>query len=77
MTWSTVINFDWMPEVITIQVGQCGNQIGSRFWAKAYEEQILYGDTYAESFSTFFSETNDGAVKARGVMIDMEPSELV
>jgi hypothetical protein len=30
-----------MPrEIITLQVGQCGNQIGSEFWRKVRERQI-------------------------------------
>lgn len=32
-----------MPrEIITVQVGQCGNQIGCRFWELALREHALY-----------------------------------
>jgi hypothetical protein len=32
-----------MPrEIITIQVGQCGNQIGCRFWELALREHAAY-----------------------------------
>ena len=32
-----------MPrEIITVQVGQCGNQIGCRFWEMALNEHAAY-----------------------------------
>jgi len=32
-----------MPrELITVQVGQCGNQIGCRFWEAALQEHAAY-----------------------------------
>lgn len=32
-----------MPrELITVQVGQCGNQIGCRFWEQALKEHALH-----------------------------------
>jgi tubulin beta len=33
-----------MREVVTIQVGQCGNQIGSTFWEVVSEEHALRSD---------------------------------
>uniref|UniRef100_A0A1B6F235 Tubulin/FtsZ GTPase domain-containing protein n=1 Tax=Cuerna arida TaxID=1464854 RepID=A0A1B6F235_9HEMI len=38
-----------MSEFITVQVGQCGNQIGSVFWPQVLEE---YGITSSNSHST-------------------------
>ena len=46
-----------MPrEIITIQVGQCGNQIGLRFWDLLLKEQGKYckSDLYSEPLSSFF-----------------------
>ncbi|KAJ3222077.1 Tubulin epsilon chain [Clydaea vesicula] len=45
-----------MPESIIIQVGQCGNQIGQKFWEKAVTEHASYNKNqiFDESFSTFF-----------------------
>lgn len=43
-----------MPrELITIQVGQCGNQIGCRFWDLAVKEHKLHNasGTYDEALS--------------------------
>ncbi|GLD98520.1 hypothetical protein PINS_up007217 [Pythium insidiosum] len=46
-----------MPrEIITIQVGQCGNQIGRQFWQLALEEhaRLTKNAIFDESMSTFF-----------------------
>eukprot|EP00939_MAST-03C_sp_MAST-3C-sp1_P004167 g4167.t1 len=48
-----------MPrEIVTLQVGQCGNQIGCKFWELALQEHAKNNGaskaTYDESMSTFF-----------------------
>ncbi|KAL4103172.1 hypothetical protein PRIC1_006907 [Phytophthora ramorum] len=46
-----------MPrELITLQVGQCGNQIGRQFWQLALEEHAQYSKraVFDESMSSFF-----------------------
>ena len=46
-----------MPrELITIQVGQCGNQIGRRFWDLALKEHAQHhaGGLFDDSMSSFF-----------------------
>ncbi|GBM16734.1 Tubulin epsilon chain [Araneus ventricosus] len=65
---------------LTGAVGQCGNQIGYRFWDLALQEYQYY-KTSAEDMNSFF-KMNDGSkksgcynsdsVKARAVLIDME-----
>lgn len=55
-----------MPrEIVTIQVGQCGNQIGRSFWSRAlheHAENAKYdGDSrpvFSEAMSTFFRNVN-------------------
>lgn len=45
-----------MPrELITIQVGQCGNQIGHRFWELALREHATHNPTglFDEAMSRF------------------------
>jgi tubulin epsilon len=70
-----------MPrEIITIQVGQCGNQIGMRFWDLALREHAERGILFDDSMSSFFKfETNKDSIhsdtpiiKARSVIVDME-----
>jgi len=45
-----------MRELVTVQVGQCGNQIGCRFWEMALREHAAYNTrgVYDEPLSTFF-----------------------
>uniref|UniRef100_A0A1I8FLX4 Tubulin domain-containing protein n=1 Tax=Macrostomum lignano TaxID=282301 RepID=A0A1I8FLX4_9PLAT len=61
---------------IVVQVGQCGNQIGSRFWDLALREHASVsrrGD-FDDSLGTFFrQQPGEGqALKARAVLVDME-----
>ena len=69
-----------MSEIIFLQVGQCGNQIGWKFWENALEEQQKYtqiapNDT---SYTSFFEIGDKGSfakinsVRARAVLIDSE-----
>ena len=46
-----------MPrEIITVQVGQAGNQVGCRFWDLALREHAAYNPTgiYDDALSSFF-----------------------
>ncbi len=73
-----------MPrEIITIQVGQCGNQIATKFWDLALREHANRGVLFDDSMSSFFkfnsdSHTNQHSIspntqlKARSLIVDME-----
>ncbi|GAQ85193.1 Epsilon tubulin [Klebsormidium nitens] len=78
-----------MPrEIVTIQVGQCGNQIGCRFWELALREHAAYNRAarFDDALSSFFRNVDSrhdppqelpvgGAIKtlkARAVLVDME-----
>jgi tubulin epsilon len=72
-----------MPESIFVQVGQCGNQIGSRFWDLALQEHASVNKTglYDEAMSSFFRNPAKvggkiSMLKARAVLIDMEEKVL-
>ena len=55
-----------MPrEIITIQVGQCGNQIGAAFWDLVLREHANYskGAFFDESMSSFFKNCKYGSSK--------------
>lgn len=45
-----------MTQAIVIQVGQCGNQIGSQFWSSALKEHASHDNSgiFSESVSSFF-----------------------
>ena len=63
-----------MPrEIITIQVGQCGNQIGWRFWDLALREHASRGILFDDAMSSFFLfDDKKKLLKARSILIDME-----
>ncbi|CAD8162857.1 unnamed protein product [Paramecium pentaurelia] len=75
-----------MPrELVFVQVGQCGNQIGMRFWDLALKEHAKAKQSllYDESLSSFFRNVNSKNqelkigdpiqnLKARALIVDME-----
>ena len=63
-----------MPrEIITIQVGQCGNQIGWRFWDLALREHASRGILFDDAMSSFFLfDEKHQILKARALLIDTE-----
>ncbi|KAI8911752.1 tubulin, epsilon 1 [Gorgonomyces haynaldii] len=72
-----------MSQTIVLQVGQCGNQIGHKFWDLALQEHSLYTTgQYDDALSSFFRDlksTKGGRItglRARSVLIDMEPGVL-
>ena len=52
---------------ILVQLGQCGNQIGTQLSRQLFDE----GDR-----SIFFTQTQNGSNQARTVLVDMEPKVL-
>ncbi|XP_056873832.1 tubulin epsilon chain isoform X3 [Takifugu flavidus] len=77
-----------MTQSVVVQIGQCGNQIGCRFWDLALREHahVNKEGLYDEALSSFFrnvdSRKSDGGgcavgesiqhLKARAVLVDME-----
>ncbi|XP_015249198.1 PREDICTED: tubulin delta chain [Cyprinodon variegatus] len=64
--------------VVTVQLGQCGNQVGQQLcdvmWSDA---QHAEGKTYSSvSCERFFRRTSQGDFEARAVLIDMEPKVI-
>jgi tubulin epsilon len=58
-----------MPrEIITIQVGQCGNQIALKFWELALREHAEYNKAliYDEAISSFFRNVESAKSKVAG-----------
>lgn len=71
-----------MPrEMITLQLGQCGNQIGFEFWKKLCSEHGINREGLLEDFATdsfdrkdvFFYQADDNHYIPRAVLIDLEP----
>ena len=69
-----------MSEIIFLQIGQCGNQIGWKFWEKALDEHVKYHkeSPYDLSYQSFFEIGEKGSferldkVRARALLIDTE-----
>lgn len=68
-------------EIVTLQIGQCGNQIGCKLWDLALCEHLSGPRAgYDDAMSTFFERTaasRDGPValddfRARAVLVDTE-----
>ncbi|XP_065206327.1 tubulin gamma-2 chain-like [Planococcus citri] len=71
-----------MPcEMITLQLGQCGNQIGFEFWKKLCEEHGINPEGILEPFATdgvdrkdvFFYQADDEHYIPRAILLDLEP----
>ncbi|KAJ2305882.1 gamma-tubulin, partial [Coemansia sp. RSA 2704] len=71
-----------MPrEIITIQTGQCGNQIGAEFWEQLCLEHGIRPDGMLEDFATsgsdrkdvFFYQADDDHYIPRSILVDLEP----
>lgn len=69
-----------MPrELITVQAGQCGNQIGDVFWQQlCLEHGISLDGTLQEPLDfdrrdVFFYQSDDRRYVPRAIMVDMEP----
>jgi len=75
-----------MREIIHLQVGQCGNQIGSNFWRRICEEHSVdvsngkYSgdcDILLEKINVYFDETSKGGrYVPRSLLVDLEPMVL-
>ncbi|XP_018019206.1 tubulin gamma-1 chain isoform X1 [Hyalella azteca] len=71
-----------MPcEMITLQLGQCGNQIGFEFWKKVCAEHGISPEGKLEDYATegndrkdvFFYQADDDHYIPRSVLLDLEP----
>ncbi|BAO42108.2 tubulin alpha-1 chain [Kluyveromyces marxianus DMKU3-1042] len=76
-----------MREVISVNVGQAGCQIGNACWELYSLEHGIAPDGYLqdglkkptggeEGFSTFFNETGSGKFVPRAVYVDLEPNVI-
>jgi tubulin alpha len=71
-------------EVVTLNVGQCGIQMGNAVWAQyCHEHQISEtgqrnddADAGAANFKCFFEETNAGQYVPRNCSVDLEPNVI-
>lgn len=67
-----------MHEIVTLQVGQCGNQIGNEFWKKLCSEHkiSLDGTLLEPQFDrkdAFYYQADDSRYVPRAILLDLEP----
>ncbi|EDR13746.1 tubulin gamma [Laccaria bicolor S238N-H82] len=71
-----------MPrEIITLQLGQCGNQVGSAFWQRLCAEHGINKNGILEEWATdggdrkdiFFYQADDELYVPRSILVDLEP----
>uniref|UniRef100_A0A182NN56 Tubulin beta chain n=1 Tax=Anopheles dirus TaxID=7168 RepID=A0A182NN56_9DIPT len=73
-----------MREIVHLQAGQCGNQIGSKFWEIISDEHGIdptghyHGDTdlQLERIDVYYTEVNGNKYVPRAVLVDLEPGTM-
>jgi len=74
-----------MREIVHLQVGQCGNQIGSKFWQVISEEHgidatgVYHGETdlQLERINVYYNEASQGKKYVpRAILVDLEPGTM-
>ncbi|KVI03404.1 beta-tubulin, partial [Cynara cardunculus var. scolymus] len=73
-----------MREILHVQGGQCGNQIGSKFWEVVCEEHgidptgkyIGSSDVQLERVNVYYNEASCGRFVPRAVLMDLEPGTM-
>jgi tubulin beta len=78
------IMIDNMREIVHLQTGQCGNQIGSKFWEIISDEHgvdqtgqyVGNNDLQLERIDVFYNEASGGKYVPRAVLVDLEPGTM-
>ncbi|KAL4956142.1 tubulin beta chain 1 [Aspergillus filifer] len=73
-----------MREIVHIQTGQCGNQIGGAFWQTISDEHGLdpsgyyqgTSDLQLERMNVYFNEGGNNKYVPRAVLVDLEPGTM-
>lgn len=74
-------------EIVHIQTGQCGNQIGAAFWETACKEHKIgvdgsfvgessSDDVLLEKINVYYNELEGGKYVPRAILVDLEPAVL-
>ncbi|CAN6997114.1 unnamed protein product, partial [Brassica rapa subsp. trilocularis] len=79
-----VLGFAKMREILHIQGGQCGNQIGSKFWEVVCAEHGIDqtgryqgdSDLQLERVNVYYNEASCGRYVPRAVLMDLEPGTM-
>ena len=73
-----------MREIVHLQTGQCGNQVGTKFWEVLSDEHGLDGSgnyvgtspLQLERINVYYNEAADNKYVPRAVLVDLEPGTM-
>jgi len=73
-----------MREIVHVQAGQCGNQIGAKFWEVISDEHGIdptgsyHGDSdlQLERINVYYNEASGGKYVPRAILLDLEPGTM-
>ncbi|XP_043801846.1 tubulin beta-1 chain-like [Apis laboriosa] len=73
-----------MREIVHVQIGQCGNGIGAKFWEVIADEHgltpdgIFQGesDLQSQRLNVYFVEGRDKKYVPRAILVDLDPSSV-
>ncbi|CAH0730890.1 unnamed protein product, partial [Brenthis ino] len=73
-----------MREIVHVQAGQCGNQIGTKFWEIISDEHGIdpsgvyrgESDLQLERLNVYYNEASSGKYVPRAVLVDLEPGTM-
>ena len=73
-----------MREIVHIQVGQCGNQIGAKFWEVISDEHgvdvngnyIGVKENQLERINVYYNEVSGNRFVPRAILVDLEPGTM-
>uniref|UniRef100_A0A4W5PQL7 Tubulin/FtsZ GTPase domain-containing protein n=1 Tax=Hucho hucho TaxID=62062 RepID=A0A4W5PQL7_9TELE len=73
-----------MREIVHIQAGQCGNQIGTKFWEVISDEHGIdpagnyVGDSslQIDRINVYYNEASPHKYVPRAVLVDLEPGTM-
>jgi len=73
-----------MREIVHLQVGQCGNQIGAKFLSVISEEHGIDGsgaykgteELQIERINVYYNEAGSGKYVPRAILVDLEPGTM-
>lgn len=74
-----------MREIVHLQVGQCGNQIGQKFWEVISNEHGLDTDglfkgqssLQSDRLNVYYNEAEGGRYVPRAVLVDLGEQKIV
>ncbi|XP_072095015.1 tubulin beta-4 chain-like isoform X1 [Mobula birostris] len=73
-----------MREIVHFQIGQCGNQVGGKFWEVISQEHGINSkgnyegdsDLQLERVNVYFNEAHGNKYVPRAVLVDLEPGTM-